>query len=151
MPPDADWQYGAVEGDLDSSRLARAAVEQRMRRHRTPGSDCGAILPHCPYPWRDWAGGGMMGRRSGAAMRGAYQARADRTSRCALGQCHRQHEVGNSRCYFGAKPRAVENAVVPDTRLQPMRLAIRRDVDAQAVCRFGLPDARNVIVFAFDG
>ena len=38
-----------------------------------------------------------------------------------------------------------------DARLQPMRLAISRQVDAQAVRRFGLADAGNVVVFAFYG
>src|SRR4029077_9839884 len=109
-----------------------------------------AILPHCPYPWRDWAGGATMWRRSGAAKRGAYHSRADRASRRAVGQCYGQHEVGNSGRYFGAKTRTVEDAVVSDTWLQPMGLAIGRDIDAQTVRRFGLPDARNVVVLAFD-
>src|ERR1700740_2791226 len=92
-----------------------------------------AIMPHCPYPWRDWADGATMWRRSGAAKRGAYQSRADRASRRAVGQCHPQQEVGNWGRYFGAKPRAVEDAVMSDTGLQPMGLAVRRDIDAQTV------------------
>src|SRR5262252_1695309 len=116
-----------------------------------PNPIANAILPHCPYPWRDWADGAMMWRRLGAAQRGAYQARANRASRRAVGQCHRQHEVGNSRCNLGAKTRSVENAVMSNTRLQPMGLAIRRNIDAQTMRRFGLPNARNVVVLAFDG
>src|SRR5262249_20092244 len=40
MPSYEDRQRRAVEDDLDSSGLARAAVEQRRRRHGAPGSDC---------------------------------------------------------------------------------------------------------------
>ena len=64
---------------------------------------------------------------------------------------HRRDEVGNARGDFGAETRAVEHAVMTDARLQPMRLPFGRKVDAQPVRRFGLPDAGNIVVFAFDG
>ncbi len=64
---------------------------------------------------------------------------------------HRQHEIGNARRDLRAEARAVEHAVMSDARLQPMRLAVRRDVGAQAVRRLGLADTGNIVVFAFDG
>src|SRR4029077_14443695 len=48
VPAYADWQYDAVERDLDSSGLARAAIEQRMRRHGTPESDCESNIATLP-------------------------------------------------------------------------------------------------------
>ena len=61
----------------------------------------------------------------------------------------RQHEIGDARRDFGAEPRAVEHAVMADAGLKPMDLVLGRDVDAQAVRRFGLADPGNVVVLAF--
>ena len=63
----------------------------------------------------------------------------------------REHEIGDARRDLGAEARAVEHAVVADAELQIMRLALRRNVDAQPVRGLGLADAGNVVVLAFDG
>src|SRR6478672_8457160 len=60
----------------------------------------------------------------------------------------REHEVGNARHDLGTKPRTVEHAVMAHGRLQPVRLALRRDVDAELVRRLGLTDAGYVVVLA---
>src|SRR3954462_14852477 len=60
----------------------------------------------------------------------------------------REHEVGNARHDLGTKSRTVEHAVMTDGRLQPVRLALRRDVDAELVRRLGLAHAGYVVVLA---
>src|SRR4051812_38418974 len=60
----------------------------------------------------------------------------------------REHEVGNARHDLGPKPRTVEHAIMTDGRLQPVRLALRRDVDAELVRRLGLAHARYIVVLA---
>ena len=67
------------------------------------------------------------------------------------GVSHRQDEVGDTRSDFGSEARAVEHAVMADARLQPMRLTVRRYVDAEFMRRLGLADAGNIVVLAFDG
>src|SRR5262245_55124544 len=62
-----------------------------------------------------------------------------------------EHEVGDTRHDLGAETRTVEYAVVTHGRLQPMRLAMRRYVDAQRVRRLGLADAGNVVVLSLHG
>src|SRR5438105_14827002 len=58
----------------------------------------------------------------------------------------RKYEIGDAWRDLGAKPRTVEHPVMPDGRLEVVRTTVRRDVDAQFVGRFGLADARNVVV-----
>src|SRR4051812_13838665 len=54
-------------------------------------------------------------------------------------------EIGNARHDLGGEARAVEYAVVPDRELQIVRLLFRRNVDAQAMRRFGLSNAGDVV------
>src|SRR5256885_13666511 len=62
----------------------------------------------------------------------------------------REQAVSNPRRDSGAEARAVEHPVMAHTGLQPMRLALGRDVDAQRMRGLGLPDAGNVVVLALD-
>ena len=62
----------------------------------------------------------------------------------------REHEIGHARGDLGAEARAVEHAVMADAGLQPMRLAVGRDVHAKPMRRLGLADAGNVVVLALD-
>src|SRR6185437_1553065 len=61
-----------------------------------------------------------------------------------------QREVGDAGRDLGAEARAVEHAIVPDIRLEIMRLVLGRNSRAQSVRGFGLADAGNVVMLAFD-
>ena len=67
-----------------------------------------------------------------------------------LGIGGRQHEIGNARHDFRTKPRTVEHAVMSDTLLHVMHAAVIRYGRAQRVRGFGLAEAGDVVVLAFD-
>lgn len=62
----------------------------------------------------------------------------------------RQYKVCDARCDFGAKTRSIEDAIMADARLQPMRFELVRKPAEQLMRGFSLADARNVVMFAFD-
>src|SRR5271168_2413120 len=94
------------------------------------------------------AAAGRLRRLQGDAI--AHATLAGAVERGRLRFPHRQNEIGDARRDLGAEARAVEHAVMTDALLQPMGMAVRRDVRAQAVRRFGLADAGNVVELAFD-
>src|SRR5580698_4478638 len=93
---------------LDKTLANTATIRQRLRRLRL--LKCCAVP--CAPPVVAVAGAG-----------------------CRL--LHRQDEIGNARRDLSAETRAVEHAVMADTRLQPVRLPVRWNIGAQCVRRFG--------------
>src|SRR5882724_5809477 len=86
------------------------------------------------------------GQRAPSCLRGNALARCG----AARGAVVRLDEVGYARRDLGAETGAVEHPIVSDVELQVMRLLFLRDADAQALRRFGLPDAGNIVVLSFD-
>src|SRR4051812_39264806 len=59
----------------------------------------------------------------------------------AAGAVVGEHKVRNARHDLGTKARAVEDTIVADRRLEPMRFAVRRDIHAKPMRGLGLADA----------
>jgi len=59
--------------------------------------------------------------------------------------------IANVGLDFIAPTPAIEHAIVPNTRLHVMKVRVGWHAGAQIVGRFGLPDATDVVVLAFDG
>src|SRR5215813_900763 len=74
---------------------------------------------------------GAIGRRAVCLRAIALHRRSARAAHARA--IDREHEVGDARRDLGAEARAVEDAIVSHVRLQPMRLAIRRNAGAQPV------------------
>src|SRR3984957_14767367 len=93
-----------------------------------------------------------MARRSGLLKRRAFlhAAAVEAVTGAARRVTHRQDEIGKAWRGLGAETRTVEYAVMADAGLQPVGLAIRRNVGAQPMRRLSLADAGDIVVLAFD-
>src|SRR5262249_47106246 len=143
-PPERGYQRYSLDlriayaGDCAGKRSNQARSPAPAGPRPPPGGPSGWDPPFATSTEMSLLTGGASGDARGGCWggRGPFGLGAAcrrRSPAAGPGAIDGEHEVGDARGDLSAEARAVEDAVVAHIRLQPMRLAVGGDIDAQPV------------------